>query len=368
MRVGVLGTFRDSEIDHRSSGRRVPGRAAPRAAGWSGSRLRGLDDDDLLDLLERIAGHEMDEHGVALRDAVLAETAGNPFFVVEILRHLAETGAIYQDADGRWVADADLRRSGCPVSVREVVGRRLAGLGADTERVLGLGRGDRPRLRHRVARRGRQDRRGRRVIDLCDAAVEAAVLQTTERDPDRYTFAHALIEHTLYDGLSPARRARGPPGRRRTARDASPGDAPGERVGELAHHWAAAVQPSRHRQGHPLRHSSPAPAPSTSSPPTKPSAGTAKRWSSSTATRERERRERAEILIGLGDAERQCGVAAPPGDAARSGPHRRAGRGDGPHRPVRARQQPRLRQHDRRGGPRAHRRDRPGPRAGHQPR
>ena len=33
---------------------------------------------------------------------------GNPFFVAEILRHLAETGAIYQQDDGRWVADSDL--------------------------------------------------------------------------------------------------------------------------------------------------------------------------------------------------------------------------------------------------------------------
>ena len=81
----------------------------------------------------------MAEQGLALRDAVLAETAGNPFFVVEILRHLAETGAIYQDVDGRWTADADLRAVGLPVSVKEVVGRRVAALGPETERVLGLG-------------------------------------------------------------------------------------------------------------------------------------------------------------------------------------------------------------------------------------
>ena len=183
----------------------------------------------------------MTEDGIALRDAVLAETAGNPFFVGEILRHLAETGAIYQQDDGRWIAGADLRAAGLPVSVKEVVGRRLAGLGPDTERVLALaaviGRDfDVPSL----AAVAHLDEDA--VVDLCDAAVLAAVLQTTD-DPDRYTFAHALIEHTLYDGLSPARRSRA---HRAVAEhlELRWGADPGDRAGELAHHWAAAVQPT----------------------------------------------------------------------------------------------------------------------------
>lgn len=48
--------------------------------------LTGFGDQDLLELLERTAGHQMDDDGLGLRDAVLAETAGNPFFVGEILR------------------------------------------------------------------------------------------------------------------------------------------------------------------------------------------------------------------------------------------------------------------------------------------
>ena len=45
------------------------------------------------------------------------------------------------------------------------------------------------------------------VLDVCETAVTAAVLSPTDI-PDRYTFAHALIEHTLYDSLSTSRRAR----------------------------------------------------------------------------------------------------------------------------------------------------------------
>ena len=61
---------------------------------------------------------------MALRDALLAETAGNPFFVGEVLRHLAEAGAIYRTDSGRWVGVMDLQAVGLPVSVKEVVGRR----------------------------------------------------------------------------------------------------------------------------------------------------------------------------------------------------------------------------------------------------
>src|SRR4029079_7045651 len=196
MRVGVLGTFRDSDI---TTGHPLADFLAALHRENRGVRiaLRGFDDDDVLHLLETVAGHEMDDQGVALRDALLAETAGNPFFVAEILRHLAETGAIYPQDDGRWTADADLRAAGLRVSVREVVGRRLAGLGPDTERILGLGsvigRDFDIALLATVAQ-GDVDT----VIDVCETAVTAAVLSTTEI-PDRYTFAHALIEHTLYD-------------------------------------------------------------------------------------------------------------------------------------------------------------------------
>ena len=46
--------------------------------------------------------------GFGFAHAVYRETDGNPFFVSEILRHLSETGTIYKDAIGRWVADGSL--------------------------------------------------------------------------------------------------------------------------------------------------------------------------------------------------------------------------------------------------------------------
>ncbi len=304
LRVAVLGTFRDSEV---AAGDPVADLVAAmhREGGALRVGLRGLTDLDVLALMETIAGHDMDDDGVALRDALLAETEGNPFFVGEILRHLAETGAIYQ-LDGRWFADPDLRAAGLPVSVREVVGRRLVTLGADTERVLRLaaviGRDFDIGLLAAVAQVDEDS-----LVDLCDAAVAAAVLQTTE-DPERYTFAHALIEHALYDGLSPARRSRA---HHAVAEQLETivGENPGERAGELAYHWAAAVQPTDTSKAIHYAQVAARRAVEQLAP------DEAVRWYTealdlSDRAPIRDERERAEILVGLGDAQRQSGIPA----------------------------------------------------------
>ena len=239
LRLAVIGTFRDSDVDPDHPFAEALA-ALHRESGIERLALRGLGDDELLTLLETTAQHAMAEEGLALRDALSAETDGNPFFVGEMLRHLAETGAISEDEQGRWVVSADLRASGLPVSIREVIGRRVALLGAPTRDVLSMaaviGRDFDADVLARVA-----DLDEDTVIDGCDRAVAAALL--TEGDgPGRYTFAHALIEHALYEGRSAGRRGRI---HRRVAEalEELGGDDPADRVGELAYHWARATQP-----------------------------------------------------------------------------------------------------------------------------
>jgi tetratricopeptide (TPR) repeat protein len=305
IRVMLVGTFRDSDVtsDHPLTEIFA---SLHRESGTARIALRGLGDDDLLVLLETIAGHEMDEQGIALRNALLAETAGNPFFVGEILRHLSESGAIYQREDGRWVAETDLRAVGLPVSVREVVGRRLATLGSDTERILGLaaviGRDFDIGLLAAIAKVDEDT-----VIDICDAAVTAAVLATTDR-ADRYTFAHALIEHTLYDGLSPARRARAHSAIAESLETAL-GDNPGDRTAELAYHWGAAVQPTDTSKAVHYAQLAGDRALAQLAP------DEAVRWYTQALelldrSAKVDDRQRAELLVGLGTAQRQSGIAA----------------------------------------------------------
>jgi DNA-binding SARP family transcriptional activator len=240
LRMVVIGTFRDSDLtdDHPFAAALA---ALHREPGVERVALRGLGDEELLALLEMTVRHATAEQGVALRDTLLAETDGNPFFVGEILRHLAETRAIYQDEQNRWVTGPDLRASGLPVSIREVIGRRIARLGDDTRGALSLasviGRDFDVGVLSPVT-----GLEADTLIDLCDRAVAAAVL--TEADvAGWYTFAHALIEHTLYDDLSAGRRGQA----HRAVAEALEelcGDDPGARIGELAYHWARATQPA----------------------------------------------------------------------------------------------------------------------------
>ena len=135
--------------------------------------LRGLDDVELLEMMEATAGHLVGDEGIALRDALLSETEGNPFFAGEILRHLAETGVIFRDPDGRWTTSGDLGSSALPVSVREVIMRRVARLGDDTRRVLSMasviGRDFDVELLARVVEMDDD-----RLVDLLERATRAA--------------------------------------------------------------------------------------------------------------------------------------------------------------------------------------------------
>ena len=204
--------------------------------------LHGLNDAEVVALLEATAGHSLDDQGVVLAHALYRETDGNPFFTREILRHLAETGAISQRADGRWIAEVDFRGHGSlPTSVREVIGRRVARLGEETAQALQaaavIGRDFELELLAGVT-----DKSDDHLLDLLGAAIRAVLIREEPQRPGRLSFSHALIEHTLYDDLGPTRRQRLHL-RVAAALEALYGDDPGDRLGELAYHWAQASQP-----------------------------------------------------------------------------------------------------------------------------
>ena len=46
------------------------------------------------------------------------------------------------------------------------------------------------------------------LLDLVDDAVQAGLVVEVEGVVDRFSFAHALTQHTLYDDLGASRRAR----------------------------------------------------------------------------------------------------------------------------------------------------------------
>jgi hypothetical protein len=238
-RVLFVGIYRDSELsgshpllEALASLRREP--SVRRI------ELKGLDDKEVVAFIEAAAGHPLDEAGVGLAHALYRETDGNPFFVSEVLRHLSETGAIFQDQTGRWMASGDLDATDLPDSIREVLSARVARLGEGAGRVLSyaavIGRDFDIELLARVTDCVEDD-----LLEVLDRAAAAALVREAPNVPGRYSFSHALVQHTLYLELGTTRRARA---HRLVAEalEAICGDRPGERVGELARHWSSATQ------------------------------------------------------------------------------------------------------------------------------
>src|SRR6185295_2023567 len=128
-RVLILGTYRDTELTHDHPLLEVVPDMR-RQGGVERLPLGGLDDAGVTALVEQASGATLDEAGLALARAVYEETEGNPFFVREVLRHLAETGAVERQ-EGGWTTRLPIDRLRIPEGVRDVVGRRLSRLSSD---------------------------------------------------------------------------------------------------------------------------------------------------------------------------------------------------------------------------------------------
>src|SRR5207244_5565706 len=96
--------------------------------------LTGLDREEVGELLETIADQEVPD---ALVTAISAETDGNPFFIREVLLHLAEEGKLFRE-EGRWISRLTIQEIGIPEGVRQVIGHRLSRLPEHANRLLSV--------------------------------------------------------------------------------------------------------------------------------------------------------------------------------------------------------------------------------------
>ncbi len=237
-RVLVLGIYRDTELTHDHPLVEVVADVR-RQGGVERVSLSGLDDTGVAALVEQASGRTLDENGVALARAIYEETEGNPFFVREVLRHLAETGAV-ERRDAGWATRLPVEELGIPEGVRDVVGRRLSRLSEDTNRTLRVAAvvGAEFELPVVEAAGSLDDER------LLAALEEAAGARlVTEASATRYRFSHALVRATLYEQLTAARRVAL---HRRVAEaiEAAHEGALDDYLPALAHHWARASAPA----------------------------------------------------------------------------------------------------------------------------
>lgn len=239
-RLLVIGTYRDTELSRAHPLLEILG-VLHREQNVTRIKLRGLDDDAVQVLMSALAGRDLDIKGVDLAHAVYRETDGNPLFVGELLRDLVETRVLYRDEAGGWNPREDLSDLTLPITIREVIGGRVARLGDTAAQVLTvaavIGRHFDLELLARASGR-REDE----LLDVLDAAALAALVEETVELPGHYAFLHAAVQHTLYQDMGPTRRARLHK-RVAEALEEAATARPGTFTAELAHHWYAATRP-----------------------------------------------------------------------------------------------------------------------------
>ena len=74
---------------------------------------------------------------MALAEAIFRQTEGNPLFIQEVARYLAESGLIKREG-GQWVASVDSLLTQIPEGLRDVIGKRLTRLSEDCNRILSI--------------------------------------------------------------------------------------------------------------------------------------------------------------------------------------------------------------------------------------
>ena len=196
----LLTTFRDTPLDMTPDLADLVAEVI-RQPGVERVRLAGLEQAEVGALMEAQAGHDLDDEGWALARIVHSETAGNPFYVWEMLRLLAEKGDIVR-RDGRWVPGQPISQLDVPDSVRDVVERRLTRLPDRTSELLAQAAvlGERFDLPLLAQASGASESV---VTEALRPAVSARLVN--ESDAGSYHFTHALVRSALEDALGPTR-------------------------------------------------------------------------------------------------------------------------------------------------------------------
>jgi tetratricopeptide (TPR) repeat protein len=203
-RILIVGTYRDVEVD-RSHPLSAALAELRRISSYGRLLLRGLNADEVRRMMESVT-QESVPWGLA--ETVHRQTEGNPLFVQEVVRYLAEEGLITRK-EGRWrpTKDTALEMS-IPGGLRDVIGKRLSLLSPECNQLLAvasvIGREFALETLSAVA--------GTNEDTLANALKEAMQLSVLEersqRGLVRYRFTHAFFRQTLYDEIIAPRRIR----------------------------------------------------------------------------------------------------------------------------------------------------------------
>ncbi|MFJ3799489.1 ATP-binding protein [Streptomyces sp. NPDC090088] len=192
--TAVIGALRDrAPVPSPELGRMLA--AASRLPEHRRIPLGPLGPAEVAELVRRETGQDP---GPGTTLLIHTRTAGNPFFVRELARFLA---------DGDVLTEAGAARTAVPATVRDVVRDRMTGLSADAGSLLQIaaliGRTVDLAL---LARTAGLDHRT--CLDRLEACEGLGLLEPSPGDPYSFGFPHDLVRESVAETISPPRAAR----------------------------------------------------------------------------------------------------------------------------------------------------------------
>ncbi|MBI3966999.1 MAG: protein kinase [Chloroflexi bacterium] len=201
-RLLLVWTYRDAELQEQPALAKTV-LAMNRERLFQALPLKRLVQDEVATLVANTLGEEA---SAGLAHALYERTDGNPFFVEEVVRYLAESGAITLGDQGWEVQDLSLMQ--IPTSVKAVVDERIDRLGEATRTALTWAAviGGAFPLAVLQAVCGLDEDQ---LSDIVDAAVAARVLTPRSSvGQEGYAFVDNQTRDVLYDSIGPSRRRR----------------------------------------------------------------------------------------------------------------------------------------------------------------
>lgn len=193
-RVLILGAYRDPDPDDDTQRLATELLAVVRReADFTRIGVDGLSAPEVQRYVTATAGTPA---SARLAHAIHRETAGNPFYVAEVVRHLMDEGTL--------ATDDPVTTLGVPAGVRELLAHRMSRLSAEARQVLTIasafsGGFDLPLLAALT------DLPEPALLDAIDELLATGLIRSTGAG---YAFAHALVRHALAAEGNPDRRAR----------------------------------------------------------------------------------------------------------------------------------------------------------------
>lgn len=201
VRLLVLGTLRDVESCRSDDLVQLLARMRPQQHAFERVSVAGFGTEETAAL---VAAHNSDEPAAGFVRRLRNATGGNPLFIREMLRSLAElepgdTGAIS--------SERALTLVGVPEGAKEMIAQRILRLSEPTQRVLSdasvIGTEFSLAVLGALLRQPVDD-----TITALEEASGAGLIRESDEQIDRFLFTHALVRDALCERQSASRRVR----------------------------------------------------------------------------------------------------------------------------------------------------------------